>query len=131
MRLSKLLRSKFIRFCIVGGSGAVLSLLLMYIGVDILEIHYMVNYFMVFMIVVAFNYVLNKSWTFYEYKSSGIVSFYIGRIGTLIINECILYLMVSILDIQYLMSTIVAISISMMLNYKYSRSKVWKNLKAT
>ncbi len=122
--------TRLLKFCAVGGSGAVLSLALMYIGVGMLGIHYLLNYAITFAIVVAFNYSLNRIWTFSDYKSRGILWFYVGRLGTLFINEVILYLLVDVAGVQYILSTIVAIMVSVVLNYQYSRRKVWTESKA-
>ena len=120
---------KLIKFMVVGGSGAILSMSLMYIFTSLLNIYYMVSYPMVFATVVCFNYYLNNKWTFIGYKSNGLMIFFAGRIVTLLINEGVLYVIVSILGIHYLIGTIVAILVSVSLNYKFSRSKVWKELK--
>jgi putative flippase GtrA len=122
---------KLFKFMVVGGIGAILSLGLMYLFTTVLGLFYLISYFITFMIVVAFNYTLNSLWTFKGYKSKGVIMFYAGRMGTLALNEAILFLMVSILGWPYLLATAIAILISVSLNYSFSRRFVWQNLKVT
>ncbi len=64
--------SQLLKYMIVGGSGALLSLTILYILTNLVGLHYLVSYMFAFIIVVCSNYLLNTFWTFKGRKNYGI-----------------------------------------------------------
>ena len=116
---------RIVKFMIVGGSGAVLSLSLMFLFTELAGIFYLLSYFMTFIVAVTYNYILNSKWTFKDIHSRGAAYFVGGRVVTLGINEFILFVIVGRLGGHYLIGTFTAIMVSFALNYIYNRRFVW------
>lgn len=57
---------KFLRYCVVGGTGALLSWILIYTLTEFLDLWYMVSVVLTTSIVVVYNFLLNALWTFKE-----------------------------------------------------------------
>jgi len=121
-----LTKYRWIKFGIVGGSGAVLKLALMYLLTDILGIYYIISYLMSFSVVVTHNYVRNSRWTF---KQSGMplgwAKYAAVSAFTVTINTGVIYLLTDALGLWYMFSTAIAILIAFSINYSLSRRWVW------
>jgi putative flippase GtrA len=55
---------KFLKYCLVGGSGAVISWMLLYTFTEWCHLWYMISAIITTFIVVTYNYLLNALWTF-------------------------------------------------------------------
>lgn len=121
-----LTKYRWIKFGIVGGSGAVLKLVLMYLLTDILGIYYIISYLMSFSVVVAHNYVWNSRWTFKQSGMPlGLAKYAAVSAFTVTINTGVIYLLTDALGLWYMFSTAIAILIAFSINYFLSRRWVW------
>lgn len=125
--LSRLIHLKLFRFAVIGGSGTILNLGLMFLAVDYFKFNYLLAYSVVFVLVVTSNYILNSLWTFRSTMKSLNWAKYCGvSLFTLGINECILFVLTGKLGVWYIFSILVAIIVSFIINYTLSRRIVWK-----
>jgi dolichol-phosphate mannosyltransferase len=111
----------------VGGLGTVLNLFILYTSVEFLGLWYVIGAAIAFMIVVTFNFTLNKYWTFKDKKKKKniVLGQYlkyivIGGIG-MGINILTLFLLVEYVDIWYIMAELIAIIVATLWNFEGSR----------
>ena len=64
VKVDNRMKYQLLKFMCVGGSGTVLSILLLYIFTDLVGLHYILSYTISFITVVCSNYILNTLWTF-------------------------------------------------------------------
>jgi len=57
---------KFLKYCVVGGTGAVLSWVSIYLLTEVAHFWYMMSAVVTTFIVVVYNFTLNALWTFKE-----------------------------------------------------------------
>ena len=124
---------KFIKFCVVGGLGTLLNLFILYISVELFGIWYIYGAAFSFVIVITFNFSLNKIWTFKDKERETIavtgqylIYVVIGGVG-MAINIAFLYLLVEYFHIQYLLAELVAILIATLWNFQGTRFLVFKS----
>ena len=115
------------RFAIVGVSGVVVSLGLLYSLSEFAGWHYMASYGVAFIVAAANNYLWNSLWTFRDRKSSiSGLGIYTGvSMLTLMLNESILYILTGLLGLWYIVSALVSLGIAFILNYAMSSRFVW------
>jgi putative flippase GtrA len=118
---------QFIKFCFVGGMGTLLNLFILYTSVEFLNLWYIYGAAIAFVVVITFNFTLNKFWTFKDKKkeSNVVVGQYgkyvvIGGVG-MGINIFSLFILVEFFHIWYLMGEIIAIVIATLWNFEGSR----------
>ena len=120
---------KFAKFCTVGAIGAVINLAVLYGLTEGLGVWYIVSAAVAAAVAVTSNYFLNKVWTF-RYATSGrtavavtYTKFITVSIFGMGINLVVLYLLVDRLNIWYISSQIIAISVVAVWNW--FGSSVW------
>ena len=59
---------QFIKFCFVGGMGTLLNLFILFSSVEYFKLWYIYGATLAFVIVITFNFSLNKYWTFKDKK---------------------------------------------------------------
>ena len=125
--------NKFIKFCVVGGLGTLLNLFILYLSVELFGLWYIYGAVLSFVIVITFNFSLNKIWTFKdrERESIAVTGQYltyvvIGGIG-MAINIACLYVLVEYFHIQYLLAELIAILIATLWNFQGTRFLVFKS----
>lgn len=115
-----------LRFAIVGGSGTLLNLALMFVLTDICKLHYFISCVIVFFIVVTSNYCLNTIWTFKQNKLIyGWFKYVMISFAALIINELCLLIFSHFLNLWYLISISIGILCGFFFNYFMSRRMIW------
>jgi dolichol-phosphate mannosyltransferase len=118
---------QFFRFAIVGVINTLINLAVLYILTDFLKIYYLISAVFAFLVAVTNSFILNKIWTFKENMRDKTTTkyskFFIISILALLINLAILYLLTSIFHIYYLISQIIAIGISLWINF--FGNKLW------
>jgi putative flippase GtrA len=125
--------NKFIKFCVVGGLGTFLNLFILYLSVELFGLWYIYGAAFSFVIVITFNFSLNKIWTFKdrERESIAVTGQYltyvvIGGVG-MAINIASLYILVEYFHIQYLLAELIAILIATLWNFQGTRFLVFKS----
>lgn len=118
---------EFLKFSLVGLTGAFLNLIILYILTEKIGIYYILSAFFSFIVAMSSNFILNKVWTFNEtirlnfrkkYLQFGLVS-----ITALIANLSFLYFFTEILGIYYIISQILAIGPAFIINF--FGNKIW------
>ena len=119
---------QLLKFCIVGVSGILVNLAVLYSLVEFGYLWYIHAAMIAFLAAVSFNFTLNKIWTFRDGKKGiTIANQYlkfvaISTIG-LIINLFILYMLVEYVSLSYLFSQFMAILTTTTINFL--GSKYW------
>ena len=112
--------TQFIKFCLVGSTGALIHLGLLYSLTEVFHIWYMVSSAAAFMVAVANNFVLNKYWTFRD-KTPQIprqfVVYTVVNSISLGINLSVLYILTEYTGMWYMTAQIIAIFVALTNNY--------------
>lgn len=118
---------EFIKFALVGASGTILNILILWFLTEILGFYYIISEIIAFIISGVNNYIWNKIWTFKEslYKKTLIKYLYFLFISiiSLTVNVSILYLLVEFFDMWYILAEIFAIGCAFIFNY--IGNKLW------
>jgi len=118
---------EFFKFAFVGFIGTIVNLFFLYIFTELLGIYYLFSAIFAFLIAVVNNYFLNKIWTFKEGIKHKLISkggkFLVVSLIALGINLIFLYLFTEILGIYYMFSQVLAIGISLIINF--IGNKLW------
>ena len=112
---------EFFKFSFVGLIGMVINLGVLYLLTEYVGIYYLFSAIVAFVIAMTHNFVLNKVWTFGEEMKSSIckkyIKFSVISIFALIVNLIFLYFFTAIIGIYYLISQVLAIGISLIINF--------------
>jgi len=118
---------RLLKFCVVGGSGTVVGLGVLYIFTDVVGLHYLVSNAIAFVCAVSNNYAWNSLWTFRDRKASP--TGYLKYVGTSLlglgVNMIILGFFTSIVGVYYMLSALIAIICAFLVNYTLSKRLVW------
>ncbi len=118
---------QFLKFAIVGVINTLVNLIVLYLLTEFFGIYYMVSAVFAFLVAVTNSFILNKIWTFNENISENIFNRYIKFFAVstfaLLINLMILYLFTEFLRIYYMASQIIAIALSLWINFFFN--KLW------
>lgn len=111
------------RYGFVGGFSAVVDVGSLYIFTDILHIHYLISAILGFLLGTIVNYALSVLWVF---KASGkikaeLVIFTLIGFGGLLLNELIIWLLVSKADVFYMLAKVVSLSIVLFWSFSLRR----------
>lgn len=120
---------RLFRYGIVGGTGSLLGMGVIYLLTDIFHIYYIVSFIIAFCVSTANNYLWNTLWTFNGYKGSifGYGKFIITSLITLGITTLFMYILTSILGVWYMISTVLVTLCGFPINFILSRKIVWRN----
>ena len=127
--LSSILKrySRLVKFCIVGGSGTVVGLGVLYLFTDVVGLYYLASNAIAFVCSVSNNYTWNSLWTFQDRKASPIG--YLRYVGTSLaglgVNMTVLWFFTSIIGVWYMLSAVVAVICAFLVNYTLSKRFVW------
>ena len=118
-----------------GGLSFVLNMLLYYSITELLKINVLISNIITWIIIVAFCFITNKKWVFNDTSStnksllSQIVSFYASRLITLCVEEIILFIFITRLQLNSLIIKIIAQIIVIILNYVFSKLIIFRKEK--
>jgi putative flippase GtrA len=118
---------QFIRFVIVGGSGALLGFASMYLFTSILHIYYIIGYIVSFNLSLLSNYLWHTVWTF-KVKSTAIKygKYAIVSLLALGFTTLLMYLFTSVIGLWYMISLVIVTCCGLPLNYYLSKKFVWR-----
>lgn len=123
----KKLIKQFIKFSLVGIINTLINLAIFLLLTEIFEVYYILSAVFAFLVAVTNSFVLNKIWTFKEnlrlelgkkYLRFGLVS-----VSALLVNLFFLYIFTEVFGIYYIISQILAIGISLIINF--IGNKIW------
>ena len=116
-------RTELIKFSIVGIIGNAIALSFLYLFTSIYGLYFTYSQIIAFAIGVSINYLLNSIFTF----STGQISlqsyykFVKGNIIALLMNLIITWLLTEILGLFYLYSAVIALVVSFIFNFVFSK----------
>ena len=118
---------QFFKFAFVGLIGTFVNIFILYILTEYFNIYYIISAFCAFLFAVTTNFIFNKIWTFnekiYERIGKEYSTFFIVSLSALSVNILFLYIFTEFLGIYYVISQIMAIGISLMINF--IGNKIW------
>ena len=117
---------KFIRFIIVGGSGSVVSLGVLYLFTSCFHVYYLLSNCVAFICAVTNNYCWNSLWSFHHFSmASGYFKYLLISLFALGLSTGLMYLFTTKLGIYYIISGILTIVCIAPVNFTLSRIFVW------
>ena len=129
LRISPLITryQRLIKFGLVGASGTVLGLGVLYVFTDIVGLYYLVSSLIAFACSVSNNYAWNSLWTFRDKKASpaGYVRYVGANLIGLTVNITVLWIITSVVGVWYMYSAIIAVFCAFLVDYALSKKFVW------
>lgn len=132
--LLRLCNSRFLKFCIVGGSGVIVNMGLLWLLTEIAGLYYLISSAISIETSIVTNFILNDYWTWKDVGGDGFkerlyraVKFNIICAAGLVINISILWAMTEILGIYYLASNLFGIAGAMLWNFYVNDKVTWKD----
>ena len=101
--LKRLIAHRFVRFCVVGGSSAVLAVGLLYIAVDVLRQPYLPAFAAIFVVVNVYAYALSRRYAFTSTAvgvRTGLARYLTISAASLIFNALVLAGLVELLGLR-------------------------------
>lgn len=118
---------RIIKFGMVGASGALIGLSILWALTEIGGLYYLVSYIISTLVAVTNNWYFNSIFTFKHKPSLVKWAKYLGAsTGTLLLNVALMYVFTSLLGVWYMLSAVVVITIIFLLNFYLSKKYVWK-----
>lgn len=122
---------QFIKFCIVGGTAAIIHFSILYSFTEWLNIWYVISNAVGFLFAATFNFIINKLWTFRSQTKgrqiiNQIVKFSIVLTAGLTINTLMIYSMTEFVGTDYRFSWVVATGIVTFWNFGFNRAWTFK-----
>jgi len=118
---------EFVKFTCVGLIGTLVNIFILYLLTDHYNVYFMLSAVVAFGVAVTINYILNKIWTFSENFNFNLINKYFNYIIVsliaLIVNLFFLYLLTKYFKIYYILSQIISIGLSLIINF--IGNKIW------
>lgn len=124
----------FIKFCLVGGSNTLITLLSFYMFNKVLNINYLISSILSYVCGMLNSFVLNKLWTFRNNEKRffpQLVKFIIVNSISLCINLLLMYIITNKFHFDSMVSQVMATGLTIISNYGGSKLWVFKDLKIT
>jgi dolichol-phosphate mannosyltransferase len=119
--------SEFIKFSLVGASNTLIHLAILYILTEYLGFYYLLASFIGFVIAVTNSFILNTLWTFKKDIKEKVgfrySKFFTISVIAALINISLLYIITEYFGIWYILSQIIATSVSLIVNF--IGNKIW------
>lgn len=123
---------QFIKFCIVGGTSALINFVIYYSFTQFLFVWYIYSAIWGFCFSAIFNFTVNKLWTFRN-KERGrrvvnqLVKFLVVIFSGLIFNTAIIYGLTELAGIHWLLSWVFATGLVTFWNFSFNRFWTFKH----
>ena len=109
----------FIKYCIVGGTAAVVDFGILFILTDFFSVHYLTSATVSFIVSALVNYSLNRSWTF---RSNGknrkqLPNFFTIATMGLVLNNGMMYTGVEFFGLWYILAKVIATGVVVIWNF--------------
>lgn len=132
-KISNLMNKRFLKFCIVGATGIVVNMGILWYLTEIAGLYYMISSAIGITTSIFTNFLLNDIWTWKDIGGKGInrkfargIKYYIVCVVGLVINMGILWSFNEILGVNYLISNMFGIFGAVLWNYKMNVRFTWK-----
>lgn len=116
---------RFIKFCLVGLSSAIISFFILYVFTEYLHWWYMISAVLSFVISVIFNFIANKFWSFRN-KLRGraaynqMVKYAVVYVSGMVINTFLIYAFTEFIGLDYRWSWFIATGIITFWNFGFT-----------
>lgn len=124
--------TKVIRFGLVGISGILVNMGLLYALTEVAGLYYLVSAAIAIELSIVNNFALNDVWTFrsieflkFGRRFSRFGSFQAVSMGGLALNMAVLYLLAEVAGVYYLLANLAGISVAFAWNYMVNRHYTW------
>jgi len=132
-KLTRILKIDFVRFCIVGGTGFVINVVILFLLTKYLHTPIFIAQFIGAELALASNFTLHHNWT---YKSkrvkksllSLIVQFHAVSWPAIVGSTLIVSLLVSILHMDKYEALIISSFVALVWNYIWSKYVIWRGV---
>ena len=124
--------NKLIRFAFVGASGAVINLLILWILTNFGHLFYLLSALIAIEISILWNFVFNTKLTFnYKFENMSFfldsaIKYHMTSFVGILINLSVLLSLTELLNINYIISEIIAILLAFGVNYILSINYIWR-----
>ena len=121
---------QFTKFALVGGSGSLIGLGILWIFTELAGWYYLVSLTLALLVSVSNNYLWNSKWTFKDKKASikGFGKYLSLSAGTLVLNLILVFILTDVIGIWYMFSAIITTGIVFLINFTLSRKYVWNSI---
>lgn len=123
--------NKLIRFAFVGASGAVINLLILWILTDFGHLFYLLSALIAIEISILWNFFFNTKLTFnYKFENMSFfldsaIKYHMTSFVGILINLSVLLSLTELINMNYIMSEIIAILLAFGVNYILSIKYIW------
>jgi dolichol-phosphate mannosyltransferase len=124
--------ARFLKFCIVGGSGVIVNLGTLYALVEFFHLGETVSWTIAVILSIMSNFILNNLFTYSDKKSEShkesvrrLTYYYIISMGVMVVNYSIYHLGRS-MGFHYILSAFIGIIVATSLNFLLTTKFVWK-----
>lgn len=123
---------RFIKFCIVGGFGAIMYFLIFYLITENFNIWYGASYFIATLYAIIQNYTLNHFFTFRKIKDrnknhiKGFAKYFFGSWGGEAVEYIIMIFLVEIFGFWYILADLIGSIFSAIIKYIFFKRNVWQ-----
>lgn len=125
--------NRFIRFCVVGMSGVVVNMGILWFLTDIIGMFYLVSSVVAVECAILSNFTWNELWTFRDRRQPGFLSllmrigkFNVVSAGGLVINISILGALTGLLGVYYLLANLFGIAGALLWNFGMNTKWTWR-----
>lgn len=125
--------ARFVKFCLVGLSGIIVNLGLLYIFVETTNLEKNIAYFLSISISIATNYFFNSRFTYRDNRSHSrreslkrLSYYYTLSAITMFINIAIYHELINVFEIHYLFAALIGILFTVLLNFVLVTKIIWK-----
>jgi len=123
---------QFFKFAIVGVLNTFINMGVLYVFTEYLKVYYIVSAIFAFLVAVTNSFILNKIWTFKEdikdKTTKKYSKFFIISVLALITNLSLLYVFTEVFKFYYLISQVIAIAVSLWINFLGNKFWTFKNV---
>ncbi len=123
---------RFLKFAVVGGSGVIVNLGLLWFLKEVLGIYYLLAAAASIEVSIITNFILNEYWTFRDMRQNDVgilkrgVKFNIVSVVGMAINITVLYLFTDLAGLYYMHSEILGIIAAFLWNYFVNLAWTWR-----
>lgn len=130
MKLNKKTTSQFIKFATIGTIGTAIHIIILYTLTEFAGVYYMISAVAAFLVALTNNFFMNKFWTFKETSKGKHIkryaTFLVVATIAFLVNITILYTITELFNVHYLISQVIAIAISLWINFFGSKKWAFK-----
>jgi len=132
-KLETLLRLEFVRFCIVGGLGFVINLIILVVLSKTVHAPIVVAQLIGAEVALGTNFILHHNWTYKAHHvnksvKSLIIQFHATTWPAILGSTAMVSIGVSVLHISKFESLIVSSAVSLMWNFGWSKFVIWRDV---